>query len=92
MKTLRVSGHKDYVAVDEIEENKITSTPFYLKKGETQIVKWRDREEHKTTKTEIRISDDFTKLQLKDIDENSDWQGQEWESEFDELLTELVLK
>lgn len=83
---LRVSGYKDYVAVDEVQDNKIIATPFYLSKGETKIIKYNDAESGVWLKTEVSIMNGFDVLFMKDVDEKSDYTGMEWESPFDELL------
>lgn len=83
---LRISGYKDYVAIDEVQDNKVIATPFYLKKGETKQVKYKDAEEGKWFKTEVSIINGFKMLSMKDVDNNSDFTGMEWESPFEELL------
>ena len=78
---LRISGYKDYVAVDLINnDDKIHSTPFYLKINESKDLKYKDQEEGRWIKTTVRIKDDFSCLKCKDIE------GMEWESSFEELI------
>ena len=89
---LRISGYKDYVAVDEVQDDKIIATPFYLNKGETKIVKYKDAESGAWLKTEVSIINGFEMLSMKDVDENSDYSGMEWESPFDELLDKSQIK
>lgn len=85
-RAIRVSSEKDYVAVDVIDEkNNIISTPFYLNKGESKTIKYKDTEENKWIKVEARINNEFTKIKFIDIDSNSDFIGMVWDSDFDEL-------
>src|SRR3990167_4926556 len=80
-KTLRQSSFKDYIAVDVIDEQKnIVSSPFYLKKGETKQLMYKDQEESRWIKTDVKLSDDFTKLKCVDNE------GLNWESELNELI------
>ncbi len=37
---VRVSGYKDYIALDFLEGNKITSTPFYISNGQQIECHW----------------------------------------------------
>lgn len=89
---LRVSSYQDYIAVDEVLDNKIISTPFYLKKGDTNVIEYKDSEDMKWIKTEVYISASFGILCMKDIDSNSDFTGLEWESPFDELLNSKLIR
>jgi hypothetical protein len=87
MRKLRVSGQKDYIAVDVInEKEEILETLFYLKRGETKKISYKDQEGGGWIKVNVKISDDFTKIKCKDIDANSDFTGMEWDSDMDELL------
>ena len=94
MKTeLRISGHKDYIAVDIVDDSsKILSTPLYLKVKESAEILYKDDELKKWYKTEIRISEDFKQLECKDIDTNSDYIGLEWKDDFEMLLNKNYIK
>ena len=86
-KTLRQSSFKDYIAVDVIDErNNIVSTPFYLKKGKIKQLMYFDQEEKRWVKTNIKLSDDFTKLKCADNE------GMTWESELNELIDDDIIK
>lgn len=86
MRKLRISGYKDYVAVDIVSEGKVVSTPFYLKKGEVKTVQYKDQEELRAYITDVKISEDFSKLNCKDRE------GLEWDSPFEELLDENIIR
>lgn len=86
-RVLRKSSYNDYIAVDIVDEkSKIVETPFYLKVNETKEVLYKDVEERKWVKTKVKVSKDF-----KEID-CVDGEGLTWESSFDELLNENIIK
>jgi hypothetical protein len=86
LRDLRVSGHKDYVAVDIIDQRgRITQTPFYLSVGDITQVLYNDTEQHMMRLAEVQINEDFTALKCKDAD-------YEWESNFEELADPNVIR
>lgn len=87
-RSLRVSGHKDYVAVDIInEDGGIERTPFYLKPGEATNVKYYDQDDEKWYKTRVKISEDFSCLDCMSPHDEF-----EWESPFDELKDDNAIR
>lgn len=85
-RSLRISGHKDYVAVDLIDKDgKILSTPIYLRKDKPEIVMSYDQEKNRYYLTKVTF--DGEKLICV-----SSLYGIEWESQLDELLDNKLFK
>ena len=89
---LRLSGYNDYLAIDIVKNNIIIETPFSLNKNKVAIVKYKDTEDYNYYKAEVTIKPDFSCLIFKDVDPNSYHIGMVWESEFDELENEYIVK
>lgn len=76
---LRVSGLKDYVAVDLVnDKGVIISTPFYLKYTGTQKIKYKD--DGASRLTDVFMSPDGDRLLCRDSE------GFDFACEFTELL------
>lgn len=88
---LRQSGHGDYLAVDIIlirdgkDTGIILETPIYLTKGKPENYYNYDEEQRRFILTEM-LFDGTENIKCKDISHSSDWQGLEFELEFNDLL------
>lgn len=92
-RNLRVSGHKDYIAVDILDaQGKVLETPLYLRKGEIKRIFHKEEAVDQFFETEITIDDTFTFLNCKSVDIKDEWRGAEWPAAFTELLDENIVK
>ena len=83
---LRISGFKDYIAVDEMNDNIIEKTLLYLPVNKTATIYYFDAEEKRWYETTIKINDKFTAIKCTDTN------GFEWESPFSELTDISVVQ
>lgn len=91
IRQIRKSSYKDYVAVDEVtDKGDIIVTPFYLPKNVPVKALAFDQEESKWMLCELIYNGE--KVIARDIDEQSKWNGMEWDAEDHELIDKKILK
>lgn len=85
-RSLRISGHRDYVAVDLVnEKDEVVSTPFYYQVGRSVTIMYLDEDEGNWYKT--KLSDfDFDKRKFKAKDSEM-----EYDIDVSELLEEKTV-
>lgn len=90
-RVLRVSAYKDYVAVDILDkENKVLSTPFYLRYQGMQTIKYKDNDGiSRITNVFLKSDGHEVKLLCRD-NEMTDWEMPIDELTDSKIVTEFL--